>query len=110
GGGACSGPAPGRRRSVGPRHMHEHGAASACHPGAAVVVDLDDEIVEVVSSPEAVAAVAGWASKRVVIPPVGGILAPGEVGGDAAGGQQGARMPMAICPPPQADRPKSPLR
>jgi len=99
-----------RGRSVGPRHMHEHGAASACHPRAGVVVDLNDEIVEVVGSPEAVAAVAGRASKRAVIPPVGGILAPGEVGGNAAGGQQGARVPVAIRPPPQADRPKSPAR
>ena len=90
--------------------MHEHGAASARHAGAGVVVDLDDEIVEVVGSPEAIAAVARRASKRVVIPPVGGILAPGEVGCDATGGQQGARMPVAIGPPPQADRPKSPPR
>ena len=90
--------------------MHEHGAASACHPGAGVVVDLNDEVVEVVGSPEAVAAGAGGASKPVVIPPVCGILAPGEVGSDATGGQQGARMPVAIGPPPQADGPKSPPR
>ena len=95
------------RRSVGPRHMHEHGAASACHPGAGVVVDFDDEIVEVVGPPKAVAAVGGCPSKRAVIPSVGGILAPGEVGGDAVGGQQRLRMPVAIGPPPQADQPKS---
>ena len=74
------------------------------------MVDLDDEIVEVVGPPQAVAAVTGRASKRAVIPPVGGILAPGEVGGDAVGGQQRARVPVAIGPPPQADGPKSPPR
>jgi len=87
--------------------MHEHGAASACHPGAGIVVDFDDEIVEVVGPPKAVAAVGGCPSKRSVIPPVGGIFAPGEVGGDAVGGQQRSRVPVAIGPPPQADQPKS---
>src|SRR6516162_10030932 len=99
-----------RRRPVGPRHVHEDRAAPARHPGAGVVVDLDDEIVEVVLSPEAVAAVAGSASEGAVVPAVGGIFAPCEVGGDAARRQQGRRVPMAIGPPPQADRPKSPAR
>src|SRR5262249_3293423 len=55
-------------------------------------------------------AVAGCASKRAVVAAVGGIFAPCEVGGDAARRQQGGGGPMAISPPPQADRPKSPAR
>src|SRR5262249_15408409 len=41
---------------------------------------------------------------------VGGVFAPGEVGRDAASRQQGRGVRVAIGPPPQADRPKSPAR
>src|SRR5262249_60128391 len=68
-----------RRRSIGPRHVHEDRAATACHPGAGIVVDLDDEIVELVVAPEAGAPVPGGAPT-----PAGG--APGRGG----------------CPPPRA--------
>src|SRR5262249_59988779 len=69
-----------RRRSIGPRHVHEDRAATACHPGAGIVVDLDDEIVELVVAPEAGAARAGGAAQR----------------GGVAGGGGG------LCPPPRA--------
>src|SRR5262249_27857941 len=58
--------------------------------------------------PEAVAAVAGCASKRAGVPPGGGILAPGEGGGNAAGGQPRRPGGGAVGPPPQGGKAETP--
>src|SRR3981081_2170581 len=71
--------------------MYEHRAAAAGHPRAGVVVDLDDEIVEVVLPPKPVAWFSGRAAKGAVITSVSGILAPGDIAGNASQGQQGTR-------------------
>src|SRR5262245_19499149 len=63
-----------------------------------------------VLSPKAVSAIAGRAVERAVVPAVDGIFAPGEGRADASGRQRCERPPMAVRPPPQAERPKSPAR
>ena len=57
--------------------MDEHGAATAGYPGPGVVVDLDDEVVEVVVAPEAIAWFIGRAAERPIVAPICRVLAPG---------------------------------
>ena len=84
--------------------MDEHRAAAPSHPRAGVVVDFDDEIVQVVLPPEPVAWFSGRAAEGPVVAPVSGILAPGDIAGNASCGQQCPRPRVTVCPPPQPDQ------
>ena len=86
---AAEGDASRRRRPIRPRQVQEHRAAAAGDPGTGVVVDLDDEVVEVVLPPQAVAWFIGRAAERAVVAAVSGIFAPGKVGCDALHRQEG---------------------
>src|SRR5262245_59840362 len=75
--------AAGGRAPVRPGHVQEYGTAALSHPRAPIVVDLDDEVVEPVLAPQAIAWFIGRAAERTVIPAVRRVLAPGEVRADA---------------------------
>ncbi len=72
------------------------------------MIDFDDEIVELVVPPQAVAAIAGRALERTVVAAIGGIFTPSKGRINAPGRQLCRRVPMAIRAPPQADKPKMP--
>src|SRR5439155_1450896 len=99
-----------RRRPIRSRHMNDDGAAPTRHARARVMVDLDDEIVEVIVPPEAVAAVIGRALERTVVAAIGGIFTPSKGRINASGRQQCRRVRMAIRAPPQADEAKAAAR
>src|SRR5262245_25833600 len=90
--------------------MEEHGAAATCHPGTHVVIDLDDEVVEAIIAPEAIAWFIGRPPERPVVAAVGGIFAPGDVRVDPPRGQEGAGPRVAIRPPPQLPQTEPPSR
>src|SRR5262245_30946919 len=81
--------------------MQEHGAAAPGDPRAGVVVDLDNEIVEVVVTRQAVAARPALQANRLVVVPVGRVFAPGILGTDRPHGKMRFRADMAVGPPPQ---------
>src|SRR5262245_8919615 len=81
--------------------MQEYGAAAAGNAGARVVVDLDNEIVEVVLAPQAVARLAAFEPNRLVVMAVGRVFAPGILAADRAHRQKAFRADMAVGTPPQ---------
>ena len=90
--------------------MDKDRTAVAGDPRAGVVVDFDDEIVEPVSAPKAVAWFIGRPPERPIVAAVLRIFAPGILSHDRADGQQSARPRYAVCPPPQPNRMKLPCR
>jgi hypothetical protein len=64
--------------------VQEYGAAAAGDAGEAVVVDLDNKIIEVVVAPEPVAAVIAAPPYRLVVMAARGVFAPGIVRSDGA--------------------------
>jgi hypothetical protein len=84
--------------------MQEHGTAAAGGAGTRVVVDLDDEVIEMVVAPEPVAARIAGAPDRLILMPVGRVLAPGVGWRDGANGQVRARPHVAVGAPPQPAR------
>jgi hypothetical protein len=64
--------------------VNEHGAAAAGDARAAVVVDLDEEVVKPIVAPEPVASVIGRPPEWPVISAVSGIFAPSQIGCDTS--------------------------
>src|SRR5437667_4377847 len=102
--------AAGGRLKIVARQMQEHGAAAPCDAWTKVVIDRDDEIVEMVLAPQAVAAVVAVKPHRHVVMSVARILAPRIFGRDGADRQKGARLRVAVGAPPQLARVKYALR
>src|SRR4051812_20119297 len=71
--------AAGRGRVSGSRQMNEHGTPAAGDPRAAVVIDFDNEIIEMIVAPETITRLPGGTAERAIVTAVGGVLAPGEV-------------------------------
>src|ERR1043166_4442969 len=82
--------------------MQEHGAATPGNAGAGVVVDLDDEVVEVIFAPQAVAALAAPAPDRAIVMAVGGVFAPGILGANRANVKMRLGADVTVGAPPQA--------
>jgi len=80
--------------------MQEHGTASSGNPRTGVVVNLDNEVVQPVVAPQAVAWFIGRALERAIIAAVAGVLAPGHEGIDADYGQQRWWPWSAVGAPP----------
>ena len=89
------------RRAVRPCQMQEHSAAPAGNPGSGIVVDLDDDVVQGVVTPEAVAWFIGRTFKRPIVAAVAGVFAPCDAAIDAGCRQQGWRLRATIGSPPQ---------
>src|ERR1043166_4123310 len=98
------------RRPVGPGDVEKHRAAPPRDARPGVVVDLDDEIVEGVVTPEPVAWFIGRPPERAVVTAVRRVFAPRERAIDPRRRQQRARPPKAIRPPPQPQRPEPAAR
>src|SRR5436305_9450733 len=102
--------AAGGRLKIVARQMQEHRAAPPCGARAKIVIDLDDEIVEMVLAPQAVAAAVAVEPHRLVVVSVARILAPRIFGRDGTDRQKGARLRVAVGAPPQLARVKYALR
>src|ERR1043166_1720263 len=89
------------------RHMDEYGAAASTHQRPTVVVDLDDEVVEPIVAPQAVAGLAVGEPNGPVVAAVRRVLAPAILMGDAAHRKQRAGPRPAVRTPPHPDRPKA---
>ena len=88
--------------------MQEHRAAAAGDARRAVVIDLDDKIIEGVVAGEPIAAAIRLEPHRLVVVPVLGVFAPGVFGPDRARRQECARPRVAVGAPPQLARPERP--
>src|SRR5665213_4265693 len=88
------------------RQMQEHGAGAATDARRAVVVDLDDEIIEMVGALEPVAVARSPEAYGLVVMAAPGFFAPGVFRRDGANGQKCARSRVAIGAPPQLPGPE----
>ncbi len=86
--------------------MQKHGAATSSDSRGGVVVNLDNEIVQVVVAPEAIAAAIAPEFYVLIVVPVGGVLAPRILRTDRADRQEGPWSRVTVCAPPEADRPE----
>ena len=93
-----------------PRHMDEHRTAPAGDARPGVVVDLDDEIVQPVATPQPVPWFIGRPPERTIVAPVGRILAPRDIRGQPACRQARRRTRQAVGPPPQPAQPEAAQR
>ncbi len=80
--------------------MQEYRAATAGDTRRAVVIDLDDEIVEMIIALEPVTAMVAIPPHRLIVMAAPRIFAPGVVGPDDANRQESARPRMAVGAPP----------
>src|SRR5258707_1441560 len=80
--------------------MQEYRAATAGDTRRAVVIDLDDEIVEMIIALEQVTTMVAIPPHRLIVMSALRIFAPGVVGPDGANRQESARPRMAVGAPP----------
>ena len=90
--------------------MQKYSAAVAGDARMGVVVDLDDKVVEMIVTLQAIAVLTGIEPHRLVVMTAGGVFAPGILGPDGANRQKCARSRVAVGTPPQLPRPKRPPR
>src|SRR5262245_2631765 len=82
--------------------MDEDGAAAPRRPRPGVMIKLNDQVVQVVRTPKAVALLPGASFDRTIIPPIRGVFDPGVVRFNAPRWQQCPRMRQTVGPPPEA--------
>ena len=70
------------------------------------MVDFNNDIVEIVGSPQAVAWFIGRPVERPVVAPIMWVFAPGVGRPDSPNRQEHARAGQAVGPPPQPNRVK----
>src|ERR1700751_285013 len=99
--------AAGGWRKIRARKMQEHGAAETGYPRRSVVIDLDDEVVKVVVTPEPVAALVRAKFDRPVIMAAVRVLAPGVFRSNRADWQERHGPRMAVGAPPQSAWPEN---
>src|SRR6266700_583603 len=90
--------------AVGPK-LSRARCKNTALPRPAVVVDLDDEIIEMVGALEPVAALLASAPDPLVVVAIPGVLAPGVRPSDDPGRQECLRPAVAVASPPQLSRP-----
>jgi len=90
--------------------MQKYRAAEAGDARTAVVIDLDNEIVEVVVALQPVAAVVPIQPYRLVVVTAPGVFAPGVLRPDGANRQERMRPRVTVGAPPQSPRPEGPFR
>jgi len=86
--------------------VQEYRAATPGDARRAVVIDLDDKIVEMIVAPEPVAALAAIPPHRLIVVAALRIFTPGVVGPDGANRQERTRPRMAVGAPPQLPGPE----
>ena len=80
--------------------MQEHGAAAAGDAWCAVVVDLDDKVIEIIGAGKPVAGLVVDQPNGLIVVTVLRVFAPGIFRPDRADGQEGSRPRMAVGAPP----------
>src|SRR6201991_3212558 len=90
--------------------MQEHCAATAGDARRRVVINLDDEIIEMIIAPQAVAALLAREPNRLVIVPIARVFAPAVLRRDRADRQEGCGPGETVGTPPQLQRAKNALR
>src|ERR1700704_5741670 len=86
--------------------MQEYRAAAADNARRAVVIDLDNEIIEVIVALEPIAVAIAIQPHWLVVMTAPRVFAPGVLGPDGANRQKSARPRVAVGAPPQLPRPK----
>jgi len=86
--------------------MQKYRAATAGDARRAVVIDLDDKIVEMIVAFEPVTAMFAIPPHRLIVMAALGIFAPGVFGADGANRQERSRHRMAVGAPPQPSGPE----
>jgi hypothetical protein len=86
--------------------MQKYRAATAGDSWRAVVIDLDDKIVEMIVALEPVTALAAIPPHRLIVMAAPRIFAPGVLGPDGTNRQKGTGARMAVGAPPQLARPE----
>src|SRR5262249_7669171 len=87
-------------------NVDENRAAAARDPRAAIVVELDNQVVEVVGAPQAIAGLVRAALDCTIVPTVGRGFDPGVIGVDAPHRQQCARARQSVRAPPEPYQPE----
>src|SRR4051812_49737927 len=95
------------------RQMQKNGTAASINARVAVVIDLDDEIVEMIIALEPISARSGVPVHRPVVvaalrgftPRIGRVRSPGR---PESGGAGGAGQPPPKVAPPESAPPRSP--
>jgi len=90
--------------------VDEYGAAPARNARPSIVIELDDEVIEVIVAPEAIAWFIGRPDERTIVSPVCRRLAPSVVAADTPHRQRSPRPRLAISPPPNPHRRESSAR
>src|SRR6202021_325179 len=99
-----------RGQEIPARQMQEYRAAPAGDARRAVVIDLDNEIIEMVVAPEPIAALLAIQPHRLVVMPARRVFTPGILGPDSANRKECERPRMAVGPPPQSPWPEGAFR
>jgi hypothetical protein len=90
----------GRRSEIAARQMQKNRAAAPGDARRAVVIDLDNEIIEVVVAPEPVAALLAIEPDRLVVMAIPWVFAPAILGPDGANRQESPGPGVAVVAPP----------
>ena len=86
--------------------VNENRAAAARDPRTAVVIELDNQVVEVIGAPEAIARLVRAAPDCTIVPTIGGVLDPRIVAPNGAHWQQCARTGQPVRAPPEPYQPE----
>ena len=90
--------------------MHENGAAASRNARAAIVIKLDDQIVEAIVPPQAITGLAGFAPDWPIVAAIARVFAPGIVRVDRTQRKESSRAKAPIRAPPQPPQPESATR
>jgi hypothetical protein len=104
--GLCHRDASGGRRKIFARQMQEYRAAAPGDARRAVVVDLDNKIVEMVVTLEPIAAAIAIQPYRVIVVSARRVFAPGVIGPNGPNRQECPRLRVTVSAPPQLPWPK----
>jgi hypothetical protein len=96
----------GRRAEARPRHVNEYSASPSGHPRSGVVVELDNQVIEMISPPKPIARLRAGALNRLIIPAIFRFFDPGVVACDTSHRKQGRWVRQPIGPPPQPHEPE----
>jgi hypothetical protein len=87
--------------------MDEYRAAAARGPWSRIVIDFDDNVVERIRAPQAIADLPGLQPDRTIIAAIRGVFAPSVHRSDRSDRQKRSRPWQAVRAPPKPDEPKA---
>jgi hypothetical protein len=81
--------------------MHKNRAAAPRYARPAIMVKFDDQIVELIIAPQAIAGLAGFAPDWAIVAAIARVFAPGIVWADCTQWKPRSRTKAPIGAPPQ---------